>query len=66
MAANMQPAHLATAARRGSWGVGRLYFRLRTDRGVFDLYYDRAPEAAGDRAGHWYLWRQVEPTRSQG
>jgi hypothetical protein len=58
---NMAPAHLETAARRGSWGVGRFYFRVRTDRGgVFDLYYDRAPESAGDRAGHWYLWREVE------
>ena len=60
MQANMQPAHLETAARRGSWGVGRFYFRVRTDRGeVFDLYYDREPEAAGDRAGHWFLWREL-------
>lgn len=61
MAANMAPAHAATAARRGSWGVGRFYFRVRTDAGVFDLYYDRQPEAAGDRAGHWFLWREVKP-----
>lgn len=60
MAANMQPAHLATAARRGSWGVGRFYFRVRTDDGVFDLYYDRQPESAGDRTGHWFLWREVK------
>jgi hypothetical protein len=60
MADNMAPAHLATAARRGSWGVGRFYFRVRTDGdGVFDLYYDREPGAAGDRAGHWFLWREV-------
>jgi hypothetical protein len=26
---------------------------------VFDIYYDRAPEAAGDRAGHWYLFREM-------
>ena len=57
---NMQPEHLATAARRGSWGVGRFYFRVRTDSGaVFDLYYDRAPKDAGDRAGHWFLWREM-------
>jgi hypothetical protein len=56
----MAPAHAATAARRGSWGVGRFYFRVRTDREeVFDLYYDREPESAGDRAGHWFLWREV-------
>ncbi|MCJ7511398.1 MAG: DUF6504 family protein [Anaerolineales bacterium] len=59
MALNMQPAHRTTAARRGSWGVGRFYFRLRTSPGrVFDLYYDRAPQRAGDRGGHWYLWRE--------
>ena len=61
-ARNMAPAHLLSAARRGSWGVGRFYFRIRTDGGnVFDLYYDRAPEGAGDRAGHWYLYREMEP-----
>jgi len=59
MERNMAPAHQATAARRGSWGVGRFYFRVRTTEGrVFDLYYDRAPEHAGDRAGHWFLWRE--------
>jgi hypothetical protein len=59
MERNMAPAHQAAAARRGSWGVGRFYFRLRTTEGrVFDLYYDRAPENAGDRAGHWILWRE--------
>ncbi len=62
MEVNMQPAHLETAARRGSWGVGRFYFRVRTDGGaVFDLYYDREPESAGDRAGHWFLWRELKP-----
>ena len=60
MADNMAPAHAATAARRGSWGVGRFYFRVRTDSGaVYDLYYDREPESAGDRAGHWFLWREL-------
>ncbi len=59
-ARNMQPEHLTTAARRGSWGVGRFYFRVVTDAGrAFDLYYDRAPRDAGDRAGHWFLWREV-------
>ena len=62
MADNMAPAHLATAARRGSWGVGRFYFRVQTEGGpVFDLYYDREPEGAGDRAGHWFLWREMAP-----
>jgi hypothetical protein len=61
-AKNMQPHHLRTAKRRGSWGVGRFYFRVRTEGGrVFDIYYDRASEEAGDRKGHWYLWREMEP-----
>jgi hypothetical protein len=63
MARNMKPENLRTAGRRGSWGVGRFYFRVSTKGGrVFDLYYDRAPEDAGDRGGHWYLWRELERT----
>jgi hypothetical protein len=67
MAKNMKPVHLREAARRGSWGVGRFYYRVRTHGGrVFDLYYDRAPEKAADRAGHWFLWREMEPKARQG
>ncbi len=55
-ARNMIPEHAATASRRGSWGVGRFYFRVRVQDGrVYDLYYDRAPESSGDRKGHWFL-----------
>ena len=57
---NMREEHLRTAAKRGSWGVGRFYFRVRTDKQrVFDLYYDRAPKKAADRAGRWFLWREM-------
>lgn len=56
-ARNMQPAHLASAARRGSWGVGRFHYRVRTAEGrIFQLYYDRAPLNAADRGGHWFLF----------
>lgn len=56
MARNMAPAHAAAAARRGSWGVGRFHYRVEVEGGrVFDLYYDRAPEDADDRKGHWIL-----------
>ena len=59
-ARNMRQTHLRTAERRGSWGVGRFYFRVRTDQQrVFDLYFDRAPKAAADRAGRWFLWREM-------
>lgn len=61
MARNMSPPHAATASRRGSWGVGRFYFRVRTDSGrVFDLYYDRAPKDVDDRKGSWYLFREMQ------
>lgn len=60
MAHNMTPEHLQTAASRGSWGVGKFYFRVRTEGGrIFDLYYDRAPKDAGDREGTWILWREM-------
>ena len=56
MARNMRPEHASVATRRGSWGVGRFYFKVRVQDGrIYDLYYDRAPESAGDRKGHWFL-----------
>ena len=61
MTKNMKDENLRHAKRRGSWGVGRYFFRVRTDSDrVFDLYYDRAPKDAGDREGHWFLWREME------
>ena len=60
MARNMSPRHLATASRRGSWGVGRDYYRVRTQSGrIFDLYYDRAPGKVGERKGGWFLFREM-------
>jgi hypothetical protein len=64
-ARNMAPPHAEAAVRRGSWGVGRFYFRVRTDDGrAFDLYYDRAPSRAGDRKGHWFLYRELRSNES--
>jgi hypothetical protein len=60
-ARNMSQAHAAVAERRGSWGVGRDYYRVLTETGeVFDLYYDRAPQGVEGRKGGWFLFRQVE------
>jgi hypothetical protein len=60
MARNMSTEHAAAAASRGSWGVGRFYFRVVTDQGrVFDLYYDRSPKDASDRSGSWFLDREL-------
>lgn len=45
MERNMQPAHSARARYKGSWGVGRFYFHVRTaDDRLFELYYDRASQ----------------------
>lgn len=68
MARNMRPSHAATASTRGSWGVGRFFFRVRRAEGplwadsgqVFDLYYDRAPKDANRRKGQWFLYREME------
>ncbi len=61
MARNMSDVHAAAASRRGSWGVGRFFFRVRTENGqVFDLYYDRAPKNASQRKGSWVLFREME------
>ena len=56
MARNMQPQHAAVASRRGSWGVGRYFFRVRLHTGqVFELYYNRAPKDVDNRKGIWML-----------
>ncbi|MBU6998752.1 MAG: hypothetical protein HXS41_05470 [Theionarchaea archaeon] len=48
-----------TLGKRGSWGVGRDYYRVETDSGeVFDLYYDRAPRK--HKKGEWILLKKVE------
>jgi hypothetical protein len=63
MQSNMRPSNAAAASRRGSWGVGRFYFRVKTFSGrIFELYYDRAPKDAGDRKGSWFLYRELEET----
>jgi hypothetical protein len=65
MAANMRPEHAELAAERGSWGVGRFFFRVRTDSGpIFDLYYDRAPKSSTNRKGGWFLFRELAPAEA--
>lgn len=61
MARNMRPSHAAAAAGHGSLGVGRFFFRVRTQGGqIFDLYYDRAPKDAIRRKGEWCLYRELK------
>ena len=61
MMRNMAIGHLTTAMRKGSWGVGKDFFRILTADGkVFELYYDRAPKDAANRLGGWFLYRELE------
>ncbi len=63
MARNMRDSHLRSAVRRGSWGVGRDFYRVRTHTGrIFDLYYDRAPDGVDQRHGSWFLFREMTRT----
>jgi hypothetical protein len=60
MARNMTPAHAAVAVRRGSWGVGQDYYRVRVETGqIYDIYYDRAPQDAERRKGEWFIYREL-------
>lgn len=53
---NMSPTHAQSATKVGSWGVGRYNFCVVVKDGrIFDIYYDRAPQDAGDRKGHWFI-----------
>ena len=62
MANNMRPENLKKSAKRGSWGVGRYYFRVQVGNGrIFDIYYDRAPKGQSQRLGSWHLSREILP-----
>ena len=57
---NMRPAHASAAASHGSLGVGRFFFRVRTqDERVFEIYYDRAPKDASHMKGAWFIYREL-------
>ena len=62
-ARNMQEAHLQSASRVGAWGVGRYFFYVVVEGGrIYEIYFDRAPQDAGDRKGHWFLkGERVQP-----
>jgi hypothetical protein len=65
MASNMRPEHARMAGQRGSWGVGRDYFHVRTESGqVFELYYDRAPKGSKQRKGQWILVAELAEQQS--
>ena len=66
MEQNMRPENARRARQKGSWGVGRFYFRVRVARDgrVFDLYYDRTPKGTRQRKGSWHLFREILHTCS--
>ncbi|MBU7012599.1 MAG: hypothetical protein HXS46_18105 [Theionarchaea archaeon] len=46
------------SGKRGSWGVGRDYYRVLTgSEEIFDIYYDRRPTRK--QKGEWVLLRKV-------
>ena len=60
MGRNMRPARLHRAQQRGSWGVGRFFFRVRfADGRIFELYYDRAAQGSDQRKGSWFLTQEL-------
>ena len=66
MANNMRPENLKKAEKRGSWGVGRYYFRVQVGNGrLFDIYYDRAPKGQAQRLGSWYVYQEILPDYSE-
>lgn len=68
-ARNMRPERAARAAVKGSWGVGRYYFRVRAlspqnpDGQLFEIYYDRAPQDTDHRKGQWFLVSELIETQ---
>jgi len=62
-ARNMSAPHMAAAARAGSWGVRRFYFKVQAASGeVFVIYYDRAPEDVDNRMGGWFVFSRFDPS----
>ena len=57
---NMQDAHARRARVKGSLGVGRFYFRVKTsDSRVFELYYDRLIKSVSESGGYWVLLQEL-------
>ena len=55
-ARNMRETHLERASKKGSWGVGRQYFKVKDmDDRILVIYFDRAPKDAVDKKGRWIL-----------
>jgi len=56
-AKNMRKTHLDRASKKGSWGAGRFYFKVKDEKGrIAVIYYDRAPKNVHDKKGKWILF----------
>lgn len=56
---NMRPSNLLKAAKRGSRGVGRFYYRVMTgDERIFQIYFDRAAWDQESKQGKWFLYAE--------
>lgn len=56
---NMRDAHLERASIKGSLGVGRFYFQVRTDENrIFIIYYDRSTKNKNKTNGFWVLFQE--------
>ena len=55
-AKNMRLTHLERASIKGSWGVGRQYFKVKDENErILVIYFDRAPKNVTDKKGRWVL-----------
>ena len=60
------PYAVRSRSAHGSWGVGRVYYRVETDEGmVFELYYDRRPRGQR-REGQWVLFARCDVPGDRG
>jgi len=56
-ARNMRDTHLERARKKGSWGVGRVYYEVKCELGeIAVIYYDRSPKNVCDKKGRWILF----------
>ncbi len=55
----MSEVHHSRAEIKGSWGVGKIFFRIQVHTGqIFEIYFDRAPQNVMDRGGGWFLLQE--------
>ncbi len=60
--AGRPPFGARSPMRRGSWGVGKDFYRVLLDDGrLVDIYYDRRPKGK-KRKGRWVIFRELGDT----